>query len=337
MRRRMAIVAALPMLLAAACGTAQKTASSASPAPSSASSAPASAAPSAVPTGPRAAAADLKVTGKIGKKPKVTFPDGLPPLTSASKKVVEGAGAAAKDGDVLTASVTVWNWDGKKNESPGSDYDQGHAEFVTVSPQLPKALHEALVGAKPGARVFAVVAKDNLTADQLTQAKQQGTDFDASAQVLVVDVIAAAPKAAHGTATDPHLDGVTLTNPGGDAAPTLTTKTDAKPSAKLVTKTVIKGHGPKVKGDQTVLVHYVGKVWGTDKTFDSSWQRGAPASFPLNGVVKGWSEGLSGVPVGSRVLLTIPPDLGYGKEGNPDAGITGTDTLVFVVDVLAAA
>ncbi|GLW99672.1 FKBP-type peptidyl-prolyl cis-trans isomerase [Microtetraspora sp. NBRC 16547] len=315
MRRRTAVLAALPLIFAAACGTAQKSDTGAGP------------------TG----GSGIKVTGQADQKPTVTFPAGKPRLTSSSEKVVEGKGEPVKDGDVLTAKVTVYNWDGKDNKSPGSDYDQGKSEFVTVNPQLPKALHEALVGAKPGGRVLAVIAKDNLTPDQLAAAKQQGTDFDTTSQVLVVDVISAATKAAHGSATDPGIEGVKLVNPGDDKAPTLTTKTTAKPPKGLVVKTVIKGTGPKVTADQMVLAHYTGKIWGTDKQFDSSWERGEPATFPLNQVVKGWSQGLTGVPVGSRVVITIPPELGYGKEGNPQGGIKGTDTIVFVVDVLGAA
>ncbi|WP_433423332.1 FKBP-type peptidyl-prolyl cis-trans isomerase [Microtetraspora malaysiensis] len=315
MRRRTAVLAALPLIFAAACGTAQKSDSS----------------------GSSAAASEIKVTGKADQKPTLTFPTGKPSLTSSSKTIIEGNGDPVKEGDVLTAKVTVYNWDGKENKSPGSDYDQGKSEFVTVSPQLPKALYQALQGAKPGGRVLAVIAKDNLTEDQVSNAKQQGTDFTTSSQVLVVDVLARAPKAAQGAATDPGIKGVKIVNPGDDKAPTLTTKTDAKPPKDLVVKTVIEGKGPKVTADQTVLAHYTGKIWGTDKQFDSSWERGEPSTFALNQVVKGWSQGLTGVPVGSRVLITIPPELGYGKEGNPQGGIKGTDTLVFVVDVLGAA
>jgi peptidylprolyl isomerase len=322
MRRRTAIAAAaLPLLLAAACGS-QKSATSASPG-STANAATAD-------------ASGIKVTGEPGKKPVLTFPAGKPPLTSSSAKILPGNGTAAKDGDVLAAKVTIYDWDAKGNKASSSDYDQGHSEFVTVSPQLPKSLYQALQGAKPGARVLAVVAKDSLSADQITQAKSQGTDFNTSSQVLVIDVESATPKAATGTAVDPKIDGVKLENPGGDKAPTLTTKTDVKPPKDLVVKTVIKGSGPAVKADQMILAHYTGKIWGTDKEFDSSWQRGQPATFPLNQVVKGWAQGLTGVPVGSRVLISIPPSLGYGSQGNPQGGIKGTDTLVFVVDVLGA-
>ncbi|WP_055483477.1 FKBP-type peptidyl-prolyl cis-trans isomerase [Sphaerimonospora mesophila] len=329
MRRRTAIAAAtIPLLFAAACGTAQRT---------TATGASASAGASAGASGPVVSADDIKVEGQVGSKPNVTFPAGTPALTSVSRTIIEGEGAPAKDGDVLTANVTVYTWDGKENKSGGSAYDQGRAEFVSVSPQLPKPLHEALLGAKPGSRKLAVIAKDSLESGQVEEAKNQGVDFGASNQVMVIDVMGAVAKSVEGPAVDPGIKGVKLENPGGDKAPTLTTKTDAKPSDKLVVKTVIKGTGPEVKAGQQIMAHYVGKIWGSDKQFDSSWERGEPASFALDQVVKGWSEGLTGVPVGSRVLLTIPPDLGYGKDGNEQAGIKGTDTLVFVVDVLGAA
>jgi peptidylprolyl isomerase len=71
--------------------------------------------------------------------------------------------------------------------------------------------------------------------------------------------------------------------------------------------------------------------------FDSSLGSG-PAQFQIGtgNVITGWDQGLVGQTVGSQILLVIPPDLGYGAEGQPSAGIAGTDTLVFVVDILAA-
>ncbi|WP_449062859.1 FKBP-type peptidyl-prolyl cis-trans isomerase [Planomonospora algeriensis] len=93
-----------------------------------------------------------------------------------------------------------------------------------------------------------------------------------------------------------------------------------------------------MKSGQKLMAHYIGKIWGTDKEFDSSWGRGEPATFPIGvgQVVKGWDQTLVGQTVGSRVLVSIPPDLGYGEQGNPQAGIKGTDTLVFLVDIVGA-
>jgi peptidylprolyl isomerase len=85
-------------------------------------------------------------------------------------------------------------------------------------------------------------------------------------------------------------------------------------------------------------VHYTGVIWGSGKQFDSSWDRRTPADFTIGtgNVIPGWDTGLVGQTVGSQVLLVVPPDQGYGSNGNSQAGIAGTDTLVFVVDILDA-
>ncbi len=74
-----------------------------------------------------------------------------------------------------------------------------------------------------------------------------------------------------------------------------------------------------------------------DEPFDESYSAD-PVEFPIGvgSVIDGWDERLVGRTVGSRVILEIPPDKGYGKTGNESAGIKGTDTLFFVVDILAA-
>ncbi|UMG92516.1 FKBP-type peptidyl-prolyl cis-trans isomerase [Nocardioides sp. TF02-7] len=109
------------------------------------------------------------------------------------------------------------------------------------------------------------------------------------------------------------------------------------PKAKALAKAVlIEGTGPAVEKGDTIVVNYLGQVWGGDKPFDESFSK-QPFEVPIGAgaVVKGWDQGLVGVPVGSRVILRIPPVLGYGKQGSGD--IKGTDTMYFVVDVLAAA
>lgn len=84
---------------------------------------------------------------------------------------------------------------------------------------------------------------------------------------------------------------------------------------------------------------YNGVIWRTGQVFDSSWARNAPFTTVIGGgqLIKGWEAGLVGQRVGSRVLLVIPPADGYGSSGSSQVGITGTDTMVFAVDILAAA
>lgn len=111
----------------------------------------------------------------------------------------------------------------------------------------------------------------------------------------------------------------------------------AEAPAGLKVEVLEEGNGPVVSAGQEITVNYHGQVWGGD-VFDSSYFRGAPAAFPIGVgmVIKGWDEGLVGKTVNSRVLISIPPEKGYGARGVPQAGIGGTDTLVFVVDILGA-
>ena len=91
-----------------------------------------------------------------------------------------------------------------------------------------------------------------------------------------------------------------------------------------------------MKKGQLLIAQYEGVIWRNDKVFDSTWKNGTPAGFEIGvgQVVKGWDDGLVGKRVGSQVVLVVPPADGYGKSGSSTAGIKGTDTLVFVVDIL---
>ncbi|WP_419205170.1 FKBP-type peptidyl-prolyl cis-trans isomerase [Photobacterium leiognathi] len=111
----------------------------------------------------------------------------------------------------------------------------------------------------------------------------------------------------------------------------------AKESGVITTKTGLmykiekEGTGPKPTATDTVEVHYKGML--TDGTvFDSSYQRNQPATFPLNQVIPGWTEGVQLMPVGSKFEFVIPPQLAYGAQANPS--IPANSTLVFEVELL---
>jgi len=92
------------------------------------------------------------------------------------------------------------------------------------------------------------------------------------------------------------------------------------------------GNGPKPKASDKVNVHYHGTLI-TGQVFDSSVERGEPISFPLSGVIKGWTEGLQYMPVGAKYKLFIPYDLAYGeREAGPT--IKPFSALVFEVELL---
>jgi FKBP-type peptidyl-prolyl cis-trans isomerase FklB len=98
-------------------------------------------------------------------------------------------------------------------------------------------------------------------------------------------------------------------------------------------KVLKKGSGKKPKAEQTVSVQYRGML--TDGTeFDSSYKRGEPATFPVNGVIKGWTEALQLMPVGSKWQLFVPSDLAYGEKGAGQV-IPPNATLIFEVELLS--
>ena len=103
-------------------------------------------------------------------------------------------------------------------------------------------------------------------------------------------------------------------------------------SSGLQYEVITEGKGEKPVTSSTVKVHYEGFLINGFK-FDSSRDRGEPAQFPLNGVIRGWTEGVALMPVGSRYKLYIPYPLGYGEQGSGDA-IPGGSVLIFDVELL---
>ena len=95
---------------------------------------------------------------------------------------------------------------------------------------------------------------------------------------------------------------------------------------------ITQGKGPKPAATDQVKVHYVGTLLDGTK-FDSSVDRGEPATFGLNGVIPGWTEALQLMPVGSKYKLYVPSTLGYGDRGTPGP-IGPNATLVFEVELL---
>jgi len=94
-----------------------------------------------------------------------------------------------------------------------------------------------------------------------------------------------------------------------------------------------KGDGKKPKVTDTVTVHYEGTLV-SGKVFDSSIKRGSPATFPLNGVIKGWQEVLPLMPIGSKWKVVIPPQLAYGDRG-AGGSIGPGETLVFEIELIS--
>lgn len=113
-----------------------------------------------------------------------------------------------------------------------------------------------------------------------------------------------------------------------------TTKAGIKTTASGLQYQVLReGSGPTPTAADTVEVNYLGTlIDGTE--FDNSYKRGQPISFPVSGVLRGWTEALQLMPAGSKYKLFIPQELGYGLSGTPDGSIPPGSTLIFEVELL---
>jgi peptidylprolyl isomerase len=135
------------------------------------------------------------------------------------------------------------------------------------------------------------------------------------------------------------LDGSGDSGSSGDLTntevkPVIEAPSDPEPT-ELVINDIVEGEGPAVKDGDQVSAQYVGALYdGTE--FDASWDRGQPFDVTVGGgtVIAGWDQGLVGMKAGGRRELIIPPDLGYGAQGQPPT-IPGDATLIFVVDLLS--
>jgi FKBP-type peptidyl-prolyl cis-trans isomerase len=284
-----------------------------------------------------AGGAAVSVTGGFGKAPVVKIPSEKAGSKLAVTTVVHGAGQPLTKADAFVGNYAIYLWSGTSHKLLQSTFKTGSPTLF--GGQLLPGLETALVGQKMGSRVVAVIPPaDGFGKSGDPQAGIKSTDTLVFVVDMLKDFTPTADTPGHQVSAGKGLPTVSDTT---GAAPTIKIPSGSKPPASLVSKTLIKGTGPTVAEGDTVVVQYTGVNWTTGKVFDASWKHGTagqPFGFTIGAspsqVILGWDKGLVGQTVGSRILLVIPPADGYGKTGSPQAGIKGTDTLVFVVDII---
>jgi peptidylprolyl isomerase len=283
----------------------------------------------------------ITVTGEVGESITVEVDDTFSTDTTYRRILEEG------DGDPIEAGQSVTFQNVAVNGRDGTEFDNSYeAEGQTGEPtiimddtQVIPGLVRGLLDAPVGSRVLIAVAPEDGFQAQ-GGVPDVGIEADDTI-IFVIDVLESVTPAeplarAEGAAVDP-VDGLPTVELDDDGKPTITLPA-GDPPTELVSQPLIEGEGPEVEAGQTLTAHYTGIIWPGGEQFDSSWDRGEPSDFQIGvgAVIPGWDEGLVGQTVGTQMLLVIPPAQGYGPQGNEDAGISGTDTLVFVVDILAA-
>jgi FKBP-type peptidyl-prolyl cis-trans isomerase len=319
MRRFLALIA-IPLLacvVLAGCGGSSK------PAASSSSSA----------SGSPGANTAVTATGAFDKTPKVTIPKAKPGSSLTVRTLIQGSGTTLTKSDALAANFVLYFWQGTSASLKANTF--GASPTVIGGTMLP-GLESALIGQKVGSRILAVIPPAQ---GYGTSGNSQLGITGSTTLVFVIDVLKAYSDTAGATGTQVSAGGGNLPTVSAKSgtAPTLTFTSSSPPSA-LVTKTLVKGSGPKVAKGDYVIAQYVGYIWRTKKVFGSSWSSGSPFGFVIGAspeqVIPGWDKGLVGQTAGSRVMLSIPPAQGYGSSGASQAGIKGNDTLVFVIDII---
>jgi FKBP-type peptidyl-prolyl cis-trans isomerase len=281
------------------------------------------------PSGPMSEA--VEVSGDFDTSPTVTFPAPLSVTATQRTVVIEGDGTEVQDGALTQVHFTLYNGETGKLAT-STEYDPSTLVQATVDETvfLP-GLVQTLRCSTVGSRIVGVVPASAAFGEEGNADLGVGAGQPV---VFVLDLVGVVATQAEGESS-PLPEGFPEVTWADDGQPTVTIP-DADPPAELKVATVITGTGAVVGAGDSVTVQYQGVNWTSGEVFDQSWGSGA-ANFTTDGVIPGFGDAMVGQTVGSRVVVIIPPDQGYGPSGGqPSAGISATDTLVFVIDILAA-
>lgn len=263
----------------------------------------------------------ISVSENLAAAPTVEFKS---PIDSSKPKlqttvIVEGKGPKITGGQFVSWEYSVFNGI-DKTELTKTAYSG--KDFPTQMVPTEGDLCTALAGVREGSRIALLVPSEVAGTSATGEPSSQVWVFDIK-QVFLPRAVGAKVAPANGMPTVTRdVNGLPAITPADGEAP-----------VEFRSSQLIEGSGDVVKRDDKVLVHYTGKLWdGTQ--FDSSWDAGQPRDFVVNesSVIPGFVKLLEGVKVGSSVIAIIPPELGYGENGN--GSVPPNATLVFVVDVL---
>ncbi|MER5418034.1 FKBP-type peptidyl-prolyl cis-trans isomerase [Streptomyces virginiae] len=269
---------------------------------------------------------------KFGEKPTLSSGRGIPPKDLKVEVISEGKGPGLKKGDIAKVHYLGMAW-GEK-EPFDQNFDQGKPLDVTIGAGgVIKGWEQGLEGKKAGSRIELVIPPG------MGYGKQGVGKIKPDATlVFVVDILKATsiPAAVAGKQVpqdSESLPKVGINIDGKEVS--LSVPKGAAPPAVLVSNYVLEGDGPAVKDTDSVVVRYVGKTWTNDKPFQSTYANKTPDTWEFGQIsVKGLKDGIKGKKVGSRILIVIPPSLGFGDR--EQGLIPANSTVVLALDILAA-
>lgn len=274
------------------------------------------------------ASKSIKVTGDFGATPKVTIPTPLKTTDLERSVVIKGKGAEVKSGDSVGIALAAYNGTTGKEITPAAGFDGQPSQSIKVDD---KAFVPGLVRAVECLPLKSRVVLTGTTKEAFGDVDVSSLKLKATDPVVfVADLIDKEPTRATGKSVTPPA-GFPTVKLGADGAPTVTIP-KADPPTETKIGVLKQGDGAVVKATDSVTIQYSGLLWRNGQVFDSTWTKGQPYTGVASQFVPGFTKALVGQKVGSQVIVIIPPADGYGSAGNGD--IKGTDTMVFVVDIL---
>lgn len=287
----------------------------------------------------------VTVTGEFGQEPKVEY-DGRVVRTETEEQVlVEGDGPVVEEGGAAFLHFYIGN--GYTGEKAASTWEKQpgqkelHPQYVVDGGGTLEPLRRAMVGKAVGSRVLVLASPED------AYGGQGQPDFGIGNQdsvVFVVDVVDKALEAPEGT-EKPLPPGLPSVVEEDGKVTGLDFSEAGEPGSGLRVVPLVQGTGEKVRAGAPVALRYLGQVWDGKEPFDENFtaefpgmtnpQTGQvdPAVFGSGGFIAGWDEGIPGQRIGSRLMLVVPPDKGYGRK-DQGKDIPPNATLVFVVDLL---
>ena len=289
----------------------------------------------------------VKVSGDLGKEPKVTMPASFEAKKTERTVLIKGKdkGEQAVDGTTVTAHYGVYNAKtGKQVElDPGKTWIETPFPLAQPLNNTFPGLYKTLECSRAGDRIVSAVPAGELFGLNGTDMSSVGIGATDTV-VFVLDVSKVAKTPPPTPAPTPSAEPLTLPTPApwvdnvpavdlSGAVPVVTIPKTA-PSAELQIKVITEGTGAVVEAmsNVNVTVDYQGVSWNNGTVFDQSFGTGKPLSIGLSQVIQGFAAAMANQKVGSTVLVTIPPKLAYG-EGEINAKDLKGQTLVFLIQI----
>ncbi len=269
----------------------------------------------------------ITVTGDFGKSATVTFTAPWAIDKTQARVISEGTGAEIADTSMI--EIQYHGVNGRTGKVFDESFTSGKPLAFSLAQVIP-GFKTGLVGKKVGSRVLlAITGADGY--DSMGGSAQAGIEVG-DTLIFVVDILT-----------------VSLTEPSGAAQaipaglptvsddlkkPVVTIPTASTPPTNLVVQPIIVGTGRKLAATDGIRVDYAEYAWSTGKVVKQTYGY-KPLDGLLSQTIPGWQEALVGQPVGSRVLLIVPPAKAY-PSGNPRSDVKAGETMVYVVDILFA-